>query len=95
MARWARARPKAGLGRKSIMAPDASLRRLGMDYVDLRQIQRSDYETPTGKRWTRPSRLEGLLIDEEPRKLEAGYIPKPVLDQTLFTLCSKLQSGNG
>jgi aryl-alcohol dehydrogenase-like predicted oxidoreductase len=36
-----------GLGRKSIMAQiDASLTRLGMDYVDLYQIHRFDYETP-------------------------------------------------
>src|SRR5258708_6863022 len=37
----------AGLSRKAIMAEiDASLRRLGTDYVDLYQIQRWDYETP-------------------------------------------------
>lgn len=36
-----------GLSRKSIMANiDASLKRLGMDYVDLYQIHRWDYETP-------------------------------------------------
>ena len=36
-----------GLSRKAIMAEiDASLRRLGMDYVDLYQIHRWDYETP-------------------------------------------------
>jgi aryl-alcohol dehydrogenase-like predicted oxidoreductase len=36
-----------GLSRKSIMAQiDASLRRLGMDYVDLYQIHRFDYDTP-------------------------------------------------
>jgi 1-deoxyxylulose-5-phosphate synthase len=36
-----------GLSRKAIMAQiDASLRRLGMDYVDLYQIHRFDYETP-------------------------------------------------
>jgi aryl-alcohol dehydrogenase-like predicted oxidoreductase len=36
-----------GLSRKSIMAQiDASLRRLGMEYVDLYQIHRFDYETP-------------------------------------------------
>ena len=36
-----------GLSRKHIMdSIDASLRRLGMDYVDLYQIHRWDYETP-------------------------------------------------
>ena len=36
-----------GLSRKAIMANiDASLRRLGMDYVDLYQIHRWDYHTP-------------------------------------------------
>ena len=36
-----------GLSRKHIMeAIDASLQRLGMDYVDLYQIHRFDYETP-------------------------------------------------
>lgn len=36
-----------GLSRKHIMhAIDASLHRLGMDYVDLYQIHRFDYETP-------------------------------------------------
>ncbi len=37
----------AGLSRKAIMAEiDASLTRLGVDYVDLYQIHRWDYETP-------------------------------------------------
>jgi len=36
-----------GLSRKAIMTEiDASLRRLGMEYVDLYQIHRWDYETP-------------------------------------------------
>src|ERR1039457_5388472 len=36
-----------GLSRKAIMTGiDASLRRLGMDYVDLYQIHRWDYDTP-------------------------------------------------
>jgi aryl-alcohol dehydrogenase (NADP+) len=36
-----------GLSRKHIMdSVDASLRRLGMDYIDLYQIHRFDYETP-------------------------------------------------
>ncbi|RKP55835.1 aldo/keto reductase [Pararobbsia silviterrae] len=37
----------AGLSRKAILSEiDASLRRLGTDYVDLYQIHRWDYETP-------------------------------------------------
>jgi len=37
----------AGLSRKAVMSEiDASLRRLGMEYVDLYQIHRWDYETP-------------------------------------------------
>jgi 1-deoxyxylulose-5-phosphate synthase len=36
-----------GLSRKAILTEvDASLRRLGMDYIDLYQIHRWDYETP-------------------------------------------------
>jgi aryl-alcohol dehydrogenase (NADP+) len=36
-----------GLGRKHILAAiDASLRRLGVDYVDLYQVHRFDHETP-------------------------------------------------
>jgi aryl-alcohol dehydrogenase-like predicted oxidoreductase len=36
-----------GLGRKHVLASiDGSLRRLGLDYVDLYQIHRWDYETP-------------------------------------------------
>jgi 1-deoxyxylulose-5-phosphate synthase len=47
---YGRMRPgpnSAGLSRKAIMAEiDASLQRLGTDYVDLYQIHRWDYDTP-------------------------------------------------
>lgn len=44
---WRNAPNAAGLSRKSLMqAIDDSLRRLGMDYVDLFQIHRWDTETP-------------------------------------------------
>lgn len=40
-------RNRWGLSRKHIMAAcDASLKRLGMDYIDLYQIHRFDYHTP-------------------------------------------------
>ncbi len=45
--RWGDKPNQGGLSRKAIMeAIDASLKRLGMDYVDLYQIHRWDYETP-------------------------------------------------
>ncbi|MGW4695563.1 aldo/keto reductase [Kitasatospora cineracea] len=47
---WMRMRPGpngAGLSRKAIFAElDASLKRLGTDYIDLYQIHRWDYDTP-------------------------------------------------
>ena len=44
---WSDTPNRGGLSRKHIMASiDGSLRRLGMDYVDLYQIHRWDYETP-------------------------------------------------
>jgi aryl-alcohol dehydrogenase-like predicted oxidoreductase len=44
---WGKGPNLGGLSRKAIMtAIDASLRRLGTDYVDLYQIHRWDYETP-------------------------------------------------
>ena len=47
-------RNERGLSRKHILAAiDASLRRLGTEYVDLYQIHRWDYETPVEDRWRR------------------------------------------
>jgi aryl-alcohol dehydrogenase-like predicted oxidoreductase len=44
---WGDRPNQGGLSRKAIMAAiDASLRRLGTDYIDLYQIHRWDYETP-------------------------------------------------
>lgn len=44
---WNDAPNQSGLSRKHIMdAIDASLQRLGLDYVDLYQIHRFDYDTP-------------------------------------------------
>src|SRR4051794_21799338 len=44
---WGDRPNQGGLSRKAIMAAiDASLQRLGTDYVDLYQIHRWDYETP-------------------------------------------------
>ena len=44
---WGERPNQGGLSRKAIMtAIDASLQRLGMDYVDLYQIHRWDYNTP-------------------------------------------------
>jgi aryl-alcohol dehydrogenase-like predicted oxidoreductase len=44
---WRKGPNGSGLSRKAIMhAIDASLMRLGMDYVDLYQIHRWDYKTP-------------------------------------------------
>ena len=56
-----------GLSRKHIMeAIDASLRRLGTDYVDLYQIHRFDYETPIEETMT--------ALDDVVRAGKARYI---------------------
>ena len=49
-----RGRNAIGLSRKAIMAEvDASLRRLGMDYIDLYQIHRFDPAHRSRRRWRR------------------------------------------
>jgi aryl-alcohol dehydrogenase-like predicted oxidoreductase len=45
--RWGKGPNQQGLSRKALLqACDDSLRRLGMDYIDLYQIHRWDFETP-------------------------------------------------
>ena len=64
------ARTGRGLSRKHVMAGiDASLKRLGMDYVDLYQIHRWDPETPIEET------LEAL--DDVVRAGKARYIGAP------------------
>jgi aryl-alcohol dehydrogenase-like predicted oxidoreductase len=75
-----------GLSRKHVLsAIDASLRRLGTDYVDLYQIHRWDYETPIvgatrlGHVTDALAAAELTVSDEEARRLEEPYVPDPVL----------------
>jgi aryl-alcohol dehydrogenase-like predicted oxidoreductase len=59
---------------------DGSLRRLGMDYIDLYQIHRWDYETPIKE--TLEDAVKALsvkLSDEEIKSLEEPYIPHPLV----------------
>jgi aryl-alcohol dehydrogenase-like predicted oxidoreductase len=75
-----------GLSRKHILAAiDASLRRLGVDFVDLNEIHRVGPHTPI----VGASKLEHLdqavaaldlsLTDDERRRLEEPYVPHTVL----------------
>ena len=67
-----------GLSRKAIMTEiDASLRRLGMDYVDLYQIHRWDYSTPIEET------LEALARRGEGRQ---GPLHRRLLDVRLAVL---------
>jgi aryl-alcohol dehydrogenase-like predicted oxidoreductase len=70
-----------GLSRKATMTEvDGSLRRLGMDYIDLYQIHRWDYETPIKE--TLEDAVKALsvkLSDEEIKSLEEPYIPHPLV----------------
>ncbi|GLZ47055.1 oxidoreductase [Actinomycetospora sp. NBRC 106375] len=77
-----------GLSRKAIMTGiDASLRRLGMDYVDLYQIHRWDYGTPIEET------LEAL--HDVVKAGKARYIGASSMWAWQFAKALHLQDGNG
>lgn len=77
-----------GLSRKAIFAEiDASLRRLGMDYVDLYQIHRYDHETPIEET------LEAL--HDVVRAGKARYIGASSMYAWQFCRALYLQRANG
>lgn len=55
---------------------DGSLKRLGMDYLDLYIIHRFDYETPMEETM---EALDVKLSEEDLEKLEACYVPHPIV----------------
>jgi aryl-alcohol dehydrogenase-like predicted oxidoreductase len=67
---------RRGLSRKHVMESiDASLARLGTDYVDLYQIHRWDYDTPVEETLA----ALDLVLDEADRAwLEEPYRPRAV-----------------
>jgi 1-deoxyxylulose-5-phosphate synthase len=78
----------AGLSRKAIMTGiDASLRRLGMDYVDLYQIHRWDYATPVEET------LEAL--HDVVKAGKARYIGASSMWAWQFSKALHLQDANG
>ncbi len=78
----------AGLSRKAIMAEiDASLRRLGTDYIDLYQIHRFDYETPIEET------LEAL--NDIVRAGKARYIGASSMHAWQFATMLHLSRANG
>lgn len=78
----------AGLSRKAILAEiDASLARLGTDYVDLYQIHRWDYATPIEET------LEAL--DTVVRSGKARYIGASSMHAWQFAKALALQEKNG
>jgi aryl-alcohol dehydrogenase-like predicted oxidoreductase len=78
----------AGLSRKAIMAEiDASLRRLGTDYVDLYQIHRFDYEVPIEET------LEAL--DDIVRAGKVRYIGASSMHAWQFATMLHLSRANG
>ena len=77
-----------GLSRKHIFdAIDASLRRLGMDYVDLYQIHRFDYETPIEETIERARRCG--------QAGKARYIGASTMYAWQFARCSLRRDANG
>ena len=80
-ARWAPGPNDRGLSRKHILdAIDASLRRLGTDYVDLYQIHRWDAETPIEETHARPcttSCAPARPATSAPRACTPGSSPRP------------------
>jgi aryl-alcohol dehydrogenase-like predicted oxidoreductase len=78
----------AGLSRKAILTEiDHSLRRLGVDYVDLYQVHRWDYETPVEET------LEAL--DDVVRAGKARYIGASSMWAWQFSRARHLQRENG
>jgi len=78
----------AGLSRKAILSEiDHSLRRLGLDYVDLYQVHRWDYETP----------LEETLeaLDEVVRAGKARHLGASSMWAWQFSKALHLQRANG
>lgn len=72
-----------GLSRKHIMdAVDASLRRLGTDYIDLYQIHRWDYETPVEEVM---STLHALVMSGKVRYIGASSMWAWQLAKAQFT----------
>ena len=78
----------AGLSRKAVFREiDASLRRLNMDYVDLYQIHRFDYETPIEET------LEAL--NDVVRAGKARYIGASSMYAWQFMKALKISEANG
>lgn len=85
---WGSGPNQGGLSRKAIMtAIDASLRRLGAEYVDLYQIHRWDYETP----------LEETLeaLHDVVKAGKARYIGASSMFAWQFALALKTAEQNG
>lgn len=74
---------RGGLSRKHIMAAcDASLRRLGLDYIDLYQIHRFDHETPVEET---VEALDALVKSGKVRYLGASSMAAWEFATMLFT----------
>ena len=85
---WGKGPNQGGLSRKALFqAIDDSLRRLGMDYVDLYQIHRWDYKTPIGET------LEAL--NDIVRAGKARYIGASSMWTWQFHQALNLQARNG